>query len=72
MHNSRRDRATGPNAPEDQSGPDHDGESEPRAAPDGRPDHDVTSAVHPVDRVYGLLRNGAGTDEYLEKIRGRR
>ena len=30
-----------------------------------------TTAKHPVDRVYGILRGRGNTDEYLEEIRGR-
>ena len=28
-------------------------------------------ALHPVDRVYGILGKPGSTDEYLEEIRGR-
>ena len=30
-----------------------------------------TTALHPVERVYAILRDGGSTDEYLEAIRGR-
>ncbi len=31
----------------------------------------VGDALHPVDRVYGILGKPGDTDEYLEEIRGR-
>ena len=30
-----------------------------------------TAARHPVDRVYAVLGRSGGTDDYIEKIRGR-
>ena len=71
MHDSKRDRANGPKPPRDRSGPDDDVESEPKSAPNRRSVHDRTGTAHPVERVYGMLGNGAGTDELLEEIRGR-
>ena len=71
MHDSRRDRATGPKEPAGQPLPDHDVETELKSALTGRSARARTGTAHPVDRVYALLGNGTSTDEYLEKIRGR-
>ncbi len=30
-----------------------------------------SASRHPVERVYGILRNPSSTDEYIEEIRGR-
>lgn len=30
-----------------------------------------TAAIHPVERVYGVLARGGSTDDYIERIRGR-
>ena len=70
MHDSKHCRAAGPKDREDRSRPGCGVKNKPRLAPDGQADHDGTKRVHPVDRVYGLLRKGTGTDKYLEEIRG--
>lgn len=30
-----------------------------------------TRAQHPVDRIYGILKKPASTDDYIEEIRGK-
>ena len=71
MHDSERGRNSGPKAQGVPSGPGRKVESKQPSAPNGRPHHDGTGAVHPVARVYGLLGNSSNSEEYLEEIRGR-
>lgn len=30
-----------------------------------------STAIHPVDRIYGIVAAGGSTDDYIEGIRGR-
>ena len=30
-----------------------------------------TTAIHPVDRIHGIVGGGGRTNDYIEKIRGR-
>lgn len=37
----------------------------------GTPSRERDDALHPVERVYGILGKPGSTDEYLKEIRGR-
>ena len=71
MQISERGQITIPKALRDQYGMDHNVEVQFEPAPDGILIRKRSAARHPVDRVYGVLDRGVGTDVYLEQIRGR-
>ena len=55
----------------DRFGMNQNVEVEMTPTPKGILIHKRTAAEHPVERVYALLGRGAGTDEFIEEIRGR-
>ena len=71
MKISERGQLTIPKPLRDRFGMNHDVEVEVTPAENGLLIRKRTVAGHPVDRVYGVLGKGGGTDTYLEEIRGR-
>lgn len=71
MRISGRGQIAIPKALRDRAGMNHNVEVEITAVPDGLLIRKRTVGQHPVDAVFGTLRQGGSTDDYLEDIRGR-
>ncbi len=76
MHISERGQITIPKHLRDRFGMNHNVEVEITPTEKGLLIRKRTTAEHPVDRVYGILRSGAlgegvSVDDYIEEIRRR-
>ena len=71
MRVSERGQVTIPKALRDRFGMNHNVEVEMTPTERGLLIQKRTTAVHPVDRVYGLLGGNSATDDLIEEIRGR-
>ncbi len=71
MRISERGQITIPKRLRDRFGMHHDVEVEITPTDQGLLIQKRTAAIHPVERVYGVLARGGSTDDYIERIRGR-
>lgn len=71
MKISERGQITIPKRLRDRFGLTLDVEVEITPTRDGLLIQKSTAALHPVDRVYGILAGQPSTDDYIEEIRGR-
>ena len=76
MRISERGQITIPKSLRERFGMNHNVEVEITPTEDGLLITKRTDAIHPVDRVYGILGKdalgkGVSVDEYIEEIRGR-
>ena len=68
---SERGQITIPKALRDRFGLSHNVEVEITPTDDGLLIRKATTALHPVERVWGVLDQAGATDDYIEEIRGR-
>lgn len=71
MRISKRGQVTIPKKLRDRFGMNHNVEVEITPTRNGLLIHKRTAAMHPVERVYGILGREGSADDYLEEIRGR-
>lgn len=68
---SERGQITIPKALRDRFGLNHNVEVEITPTDEGLLIRKRTTAQHPVERVWAILDDARGTDDYIEEIRGR-
>ncbi len=71
MRISERGQITIPKSLRDRFGLNHNVEVEVTPTEGGLLIRKRTAAQHPVERVYAILADEGGTDDYIEDIRGR-
>ncbi len=71
MKISERGQITIPKRLREQMGLHHNVEIDITLTKEGLLIQKRSASRHPVERVYGILRNPSSTDEYIEEIRGR-
>lgn len=71
MNISERGQITIPKALRDRFGLNHNVEVEITPTDEGLLIRKRTTAQHPVERVWAILDDAGGTEDYIEEIRGR-